>query len=166
MASKGVFFSAQMPHAVKKATTRKTKNLFFALPSIIFSIIYSGSLCSLAYGLSHMARSPMARSMAHYCHHQISSPQRSLERVDPLAYRFAFPFDFLQVLLRNVRPLFGNEKTGDGFKGRAHGHVEKVREIFLCSSSRALGNIQRDRISSALGLRREIEAFFRRKLLD
>jgi hypothetical protein len=43
--------------------------------------------------------------------------QRSLERVDPLTQGFSLSFDFLQVLLRNVGLLFGNEKTRDGFKG-------------------------------------------------
>src|SRR3990167_6290250 len=39
IASRGVFFSAQTPPALRKRTMRKTRNLFFALPSIIFSII-------------------------------------------------------------------------------------------------------------------------------
>ena len=39
MASKGVFLKAQIPQALRKITMRKTKNLFFALASIIFSII-------------------------------------------------------------------------------------------------------------------------------
>jgi hypothetical protein len=39
MASRGVFFRAQIPQALRKTTRRKTKNLFFALDSMILSII-------------------------------------------------------------------------------------------------------------------------------
>jgi hypothetical protein len=47
-----VFFRAHNPQALRKMTMRKTRNLFLALPSMIFSIINLArfAVCRIAYG--------------------------------------------------------------------------------------------------------------------
>jgi hypothetical protein len=69
IASSGVFFSAQIPPALKKITVRKTRNLFLALPSIIFSIINWPALLYaiwLARGARFVAFGPDPRVSATY----------------------------------------------------------------------------------------------------
>src|SRR5437773_1719260 len=98
IASNGVFFKAQRPQAPRKKTIRKTTNLFFALPSMILSIIVFGlwrmarfALWRMAYGLWHMAYG-LARGLD-FCQKSLS--QCCLEGVDSLAEQFAFSLDLI-----------------------------------------------------------------------